>query len=175
MISRHTSSVPKDNDLFPRLLYCDSRGSQTCHLRSQVLPGLSSALPCANNVLSGALRCSQICHKHSPGTPVPVTRDPSYSEGRQVWPPRVWYSPEIEASKSSLHILSDTSGVFWWLKYILQMMASKVSTEASVILTFTILIENYCMVASPCTSSPDWFIDCWCLPHIFCCQSMFIT
>ena len=52
MISRRTCSVPKEDVVFPRLLYCDSRCSQTCsrcsqvcHRRSQVLPGLSSALP----------------------------------------------------------------------------------------------------------------------------------
>jgi hypothetical protein len=51
MISMGTSSVRKE-DVFPKLLYCDSRYSQTCrrcsqvcHQRSLVLPGLSSALP----------------------------------------------------------------------------------------------------------------------------------
>jgi len=39
-----TSSVPKEDDVFPRMLYCDSR----C---SQMLPGLSPALP-------GALLCN---------------------------------------------------------------------------------------------------------------------
>jgi len=43
MSSRYTSSVPKQ-DIFPRMLYCDSRCSQT-------LPGLSPALP-------GALLCN---------------------------------------------------------------------------------------------------------------------
>jgi len=43
MSSRRTSSVPKD-DVFPRMLYCDSSCSQT-------LPGLSPALP-------GALLCN---------------------------------------------------------------------------------------------------------------------
>jgi len=54
-------------------------------------------------------------------TPVAVVRDPSYSEGRPEYPPRVWYSPEIDASKFALHILSDTPGVFQRLKYILLM------------------------------------------------------
>jgi len=44
MSSRRTSSVPKD--VFPRMLYCDSRCSQT-------LTGLSPALP-------GALLCNAI-------------------------------------------------------------------------------------------------------------------
>jgi len=85
------------------------------------LPGLLSALPGVPTVLSGALRCSQTDHNHSHGTPVPVIRDPSYSEGRPECPPRVWYSPQIDPSKFSLHIFSDTPGVFQWLKYILLM------------------------------------------------------
>ena len=88
---------------------------------SLVLPGLLLVLPGVPNVLSGAPRCSQTYHNHSHGTPVPVIRDPSYSEGRQECPPRVWYSPEIDASKFTLHILSDTAGVFQWLEYILLM------------------------------------------------------
>jgi len=56
-----------------------------------------------------------------PVIPVRVIRDPSYSEGRPECPPRVWYSPEIDASKFTLHILSDTPGVFQRLKYILLM------------------------------------------------------
>jgi len=133
MISRRTSSVPKD--VFPRLLYCDSRcsqtcrrrseacrrRSQTCRRRSQTSRQRSQVLPGRPNVLSGAPRCSQTYHNHPHGTPVPVIRDPSYSEGRPECPPRVWYSPEIDASKFILHILTDTPGVFQWLKYILLM------------------------------------------------------
>ena len=44
MSSRRTSSVPKEDVVFPRMHYCDSRCSQT-------LPGLSPALP-------GALQCN---------------------------------------------------------------------------------------------------------------------
>jgi len=135
MISRCTCSVPKE-DVFPRLLYCDSRCSQscrrrteasrrptkTCHRRSQTCRRRSQALPGAADVLSGTPRCSETYHNHSHGTPVAVIWDPSYSEGRQECPPRVWYSPEIDASKITLHILSDTPGVFQWLKYILLML-----------------------------------------------------
>ena len=56
-----------------------------------------------------------------PGAPRPVVGTPSYSEGRQECPPRVSYSPAIDASKFTLHILSDTPGGFQWLKFILQM------------------------------------------------------
>jgi hypothetical protein len=47
MSSRHTSSVPKEDVVFPRMLYCDSRCSQT-------LTGLSLAHP-------GALLCNAVC------------------------------------------------------------------------------------------------------------------
>jgi len=45
MNSRRTSSIPKEDVVVPRPLYCDSRCSQTCRRHSHVLPGLSSALP----------------------------------------------------------------------------------------------------------------------------------
>jgi len=38
MSSRHTSSIPKEDVVFPRMLYCDLRCSQT-------LTGLALALP----------------------------------------------------------------------------------------------------------------------------------
>jgi hypothetical protein len=41
-----------------------------------------------------------------------VAGDPSNPEGQYECPPRVWYSPEIDASKFTLHILSDTAGGF---------------------------------------------------------------
>ena len=74
-----------------------------------------------HKVLSGTLRRSQIHCNHSHCTPIPVIRDPSYSEGRPKYPPSVWYSPEIDASRFTLHILPDTPGGFQWLKYILLM------------------------------------------------------
>jgi len=92
MISRRTSSVPKE-DVFPRLLYCDSRcsqscrrrseacrrrtktcrrrsqtcrrRSQTCCRRSQTCRRRSQALPGVPKVFSGAPRCSQTYHNHS--------------------------------------------------------------------------------------------------------------
>jgi hypothetical protein len=46
MISRRTtSSIAKEDVVVPRLLYSDSRRTQVSHRRSQVLPGLLSALP----------------------------------------------------------------------------------------------------------------------------------
>jgi len=105
--------------------------SQTALLWFEVLPdvsltlaGLSSALPGWPKDCSGAPWCSHTYHNHSHGSPVPVIRDPSYSKGRPECPPRVWYSPEIDASNFTLHILSDTPGGFQWLRYILLMWHS---------------------------------------------------
>jgi hypothetical protein len=148
MISRRTSSIPKE-DAFPRLLYSDSRCSHecrrhsrscnrrtqtccqcshACHRRCKTCCPHSQVLPDAPKVLSSTPKCSQINHNHSLGTPVLVIRDPSYSEGRQECPPRVWDSPEIDPSKFTLHILSDTPGGFQWLKYILLMKMQLIPT-----------------------------------------------
>jgi len=109
--------------------------SQTARLWFEVLPGLSPVLPTmlpallgdprhvvrAPRLVASAPMCSQTYHKHSHGTPLPVFKNPSCSEG---WPEclsTVWHSAEIDVSKFTLHILSDTSGGFQWLKYILLM------------------------------------------------------
>jgi len=113
----HADFSPAHADLslvHPDLPAAFRRRSQAHRRRSQLLPG-------ASKVLSRAPRYSQTYHNHSHGTPVAVIRDPSYSEGRPECPPRVWYSPEIDTSKFTLRILSDTPGVFQWLKYILLM------------------------------------------------------
>jgi len=90
MVSRQTSCIPKEEVGFPRVLYCDSRCSQTCRRRfqvlprlSSVLPGLSPALPCAFRLVDGtsrlvtsASRCSQVYPKFSPvlqGVPKLIT------------------------------------------------------------------------------------------------------
>jgi len=65
------------------------------------------------------------------GAPRVAISAPSYSEGRQECPPRVWYSPEIDASKFTLHILSDTPGDFQWLKYILLMYPERLKFETN--------------------------------------------
>jgi len=88
---------------------------------SSALPGLSLPLPDGPDVPSCAPRCSQTYHNHSHGTHVPIIRDPRYSEGPPECPPRVWYSPDIDASMFTLHILSDIVGVCQWLKYIVLM------------------------------------------------------
>ena len=105
----------------PRLFASACRCSQACHLRSLGCRRHSQVLPGAPTVLSSALTCSQTYHNHSHHTPAPVIRDPSYSEARQECPLRVGYSPEIDTSQFTLHILSDTPGGFHCPKYILLM------------------------------------------------------
>jgi len=68
--------------------------------------------------LGDSPRCSQTSPSCSHGAPVPVIRDPSYSDGWPECPRRVWFSPEIDASKFTLRLLSDTPGGSQWLKYI---------------------------------------------------------
>jgi len=89
----------------------------------------SATLPGAPQVLSGTLTCSQTYPNYSHCTPVTVIRDPSYSEGRPECPPRVTYSPVIDASKFTLHILSDTPGGFQKLRYILLMLIEPIKRQ----------------------------------------------
>jgi len=109
--------------------------SQTALQWFEVLQGLSLALSDLSPALLAASRnvvgtprvvtctptCSPTDHNHSHGTSIQVIRDPSYSEGWHECPPTVWHSPEIDASKFTLHILSDTPGGSQWLNYILLM------------------------------------------------------
>jgi hypothetical protein len=67
-------------------------------LRETFQPILVASVP---SLVVGALRYSQTCRQ------------------QQERPPRVWYSPEIDASKFTLYILSHTPGGFQWLLYIL--------------------------------------------------------
>jgi len=84
------------------------------HVDSVTLPGLQ-------NVFFGALMYSETYHNYSPGIPVLVIKDPSYSEGQPECPPRVLYFAEIDTSKFTLHILLDTAGGFERPKFILLM------------------------------------------------------
>ena len=90
------------------------------------LPGLPPALPGPPRLVVGTPMCSQTYYNHSPGTAVPVIRHPSYSEGRPECSPKVSFSPQIDASKFPLRLLSHTPGGSQWLKYILLLCASKV-------------------------------------------------
>ena len=84
-------------------------------------------------------RCSQTHPNCTQRTPVPVIRDPSHSEGWLECPPRVWFSPEIDASTFTLRLLSHTPGGSQWLKYIL-------------------LMVGYAR-ASPCIAQIAWMAD----------------
>jgi hypothetical protein len=114
MISRHTSCISKD-DNFLKLLIWDSRCSQTCCQCSHVHPS-------APKVLSYTPMCFQTNHNHSHSTLIQLLRDPSVLKGRPECPPRVSYSPGLDTSKFTLHILADTPGGFQWLKSILLML-----------------------------------------------------
>jgi len=136
MISRLTSSIPKEDVVFPRLLYCDLRCSQTCWQRSEACCWHSQAsrqrsqvLTGARNVLSGALRSFQTYPNLSCGTPWPVFRDRSCTGGRPECPPTVWYSAENDTSKFTLHILSGTPGGSRWLKCVLLMYVYSISSH----------------------------------------------
>jgi len=125
MISWSISSSPREV-VFPNLLYSDSRYSQTGHQGSQLLPGLLSAFPNLSPVFPGALQdlshtpnCSQICQNQSHGTSIPAISNSRYSEWQEQYPPRAWYSAEIDTSKFTLHILSDPPCDFEWLQSIL--------------------------------------------------------
>jgi len=119
MISRFTSSVAKEDVLIPRVLYNDWRCSQTCRQRSEASCQRTQQHPVAPNVFFNTLRCSQTYQNHSKSTSVPVIRDLSYSERQPEYPCMVWYSPDIDPSKFTLHILSDTPGGSQWLECIL--------------------------------------------------------
>jgi hypothetical protein len=101
-------------EVLPDMLPADPGLSPVHPGLSPVYPGLSLVRPVLWPALPGApslvVRASRV-----------VVRTPIYFEGRQECPPIVWYSPELDASKFTLHIFSDTPGGFQWLKYILLM------------------------------------------------------
>jgi len=99
-------------------------------------------LPGAPKVLYGPPICCETYHSHSHSFPVRVIRDPSYSEGRLECSPRVWYSPEIDASKFTLHILSDTPGGFPRLKYIFLMFHDGVTKISCTVLPDKAIITS---------------------------------
>jgi len=75
--------------------------------------------------LGDSPRCFQLSDNCANGVLIPVIRDPSYSDGRLESPSRVWFSSEIDASKFTLHLLSDTTGSSQWLKYILLILRTR--------------------------------------------------
>jgi len=110
-----------------------------------------------------------------PGAPRLVVGAPSYTEGRQECRPRVWSSPEIDASKFTLHILSDTSGGFQWLKYILLMLCNathRLGDGKRVILRQRVrgsvrairAIRNTPVYLTETWVVADKLLSCWCHP-----------
>jgi len=74
-------------------------------------------LPGAPHVLSGTATYAQTYVMHSYGTSEPVIQDPRYLDGGQAeCPPTFRFSPEIDPSKFTLHILLDTPWRFPLLK-----------------------------------------------------------
>jgi len=73
MISWRTCTVHKEDVIFPRLLYCESRCSQVCCRRFQVLRDLSSV---PWGLSSGASRCSQACCRCSEACRQELPGDP---------------------------------------------------------------------------------------------------
>jgi len=94
-------------------MICSSNDFQAHQQRSQWTCFSHTALLC--------IKMLSVTSQTVPAAPRIVVSPLSYSAGRQDCPPRVWYSPEIDASKFTLPILPDTPGGFQWLKYILLM------------------------------------------------------
>ena len=88
--------------------------SQAALLWVEVLPDMSPAFTSVSLAFPGSSRLV-------PGAPRLVTGAPCYSEGLQRFPAKVWYSPEIDGSKFTLCILSETPGRFQWPIFSLQM------------------------------------------------------
>jgi len=84
---------------------------------SQVYPKFSLALRLVSKLITITLMVLLDQSSEIPVSPLLVITDPSYSKGCLECSPRVWYSPEIDASKYTLHILSDTPGGSQSLKY----------------------------------------------------------
>jgi hypothetical protein len=94
------------------------------------------------HLLVDSPRCSQTFHNRSHGASVSVIRDSSYSEGQTVFPPRLWYYPEIVASKFTLHILLETPGGSQQLKSILLMYLDELMDSAPGAWTLFIRMSN---------------------------------
>ena len=98
MILRRTSSVPKE-DVFPDCCTVIRCAPRLVAGAPRLVAGAPRLVAGAPRLVDGAPGCSQVLPKFSLAlrgvpkpvtiTPVPVIRDPSYSEGRQECPPMV--------------------------------------------------------------------------------------
>jgi len=62
MISRRTSSVPKEDDVSRRLLHCESRCTQTCRRCTQVCRRCTQVCRRCTQVCR---RCTQVCRRRT--------------------------------------------------------------------------------------------------------------
>jgi len=62
MISRRTSSVPKEDDVSRRLLHCESRCTQTCRRCTQVCRRCTQVCRRCTQV---CCRCTQVCRRRT--------------------------------------------------------------------------------------------------------------
>ena len=107
--------------------------------------------PDCSTVIWGAPRHVTDTPRCVAGAPRLVVGAPNYSAGQQECPPRVWYSPEIDTSKFTLHILSDTPGGFQYLKYIL-LMQPRHGSLSSLEHGFQVHHQTGSITASKCIS-----------------------
>jgi hypothetical protein len=106
MISRPTCSFAKENVVFPRLFYCNSRCSQTCHWCFPMLQELSSTRP---DLLSAHPQLSSTSPSLLQVLPVSL---------KASWNALEESDSGIDTSMLTLHIRSDTPGCIYWTKQI---------------------------------------------------------
>jgi len=139
MISLRTSNVPKQDVIFQdcfTVMQGGSRSVVSAPRRVVSAPRLVVDTPMH---VTGTLRCFQVHLKFSPvlrgdfklntitsmGLLYQSSEILGYSNGRPECPPRVQYSPEIDASKFTFHTFSDTAGGVQWLRFILLMKVER--------------------------------------------------
>jgi hypothetical protein len=108
----------------PEILRYRLQSFQWISLKTQAFLRVSLGFP---YWLGDSPRCSHTYQKCSHSVPVSVMWDPRYSEGRSECPPRVWFSPELDASLFTLHLLSHTPGDSDWLEYIVLIIQDRAS------------------------------------------------
>jgi len=120
MISRRTNSMPKEDVIFPRLVYCDSR-------RSQVLPGLLLPLPvtlkAGRIALIGSYTCLKLTHLSLHSTSSPTLLEASSHYNISCWcyeaQPVAWATLSVLFSVRGYEFPSEPSqpsgtyGCFW--------------------------------------------------------------
>jgi len=110
MISRYTSPVPKEDGEFPRLLYSDSRYSQSsrwcpknCCLHPQICHWCTQSCWWCTQIHYCAPRCSQTCHNHSHKTHVPEVLATGPRNPPVVW---VWAAKTVHFGSNPVQTLN---------------------------------------------------------------------